>query len=88
MDPEYLSILMCPKTRGPLRPASPAEVARANDVLEARGGDGIERVEEGLVCVSAGLFYPVRDGIPVLLTTQALPITPAEGELAAGEPSA
>ncbi len=77
MDPEYLSILMCPKTRGTLRPASPEEVARANEVLSSGGPEDSEPVEEGLVSDQGALLYPIRDGIPVLLASQAISLAPA-----------
>ena len=79
MDPEYLSILMCPKTRGTLRAASPDEVARANEVLSSSGSDDSDPVEEGLVSDQGAVFYPIRDGIPVLLASHAISLAPAAG---------
>ncbi|MCB9871871.1 MAG: Trm112 family protein [Planctomycetes bacterium] len=71
MDPEYLSILMCPKTRGALRLATPAELQRAN-AAAARDGQPGEPLEAGLVCESGTLMYPIRDGIPILLIDEAI----------------
>ncbi|HOC46991.1 MAG: Trm112 family protein [Syntrophorhabdaceae bacterium] len=31
---------------------------------------------EGFVCAKCGLLYPIRDGIPIMLTTEAIPIKP------------
>lgn len=33
---------------------------------------------EGLACESCGLLYPIRDGIPVMLIDEALPLKPGE----------
>jgi uncharacterized protein YbaR (Trm112 family) len=72
MDPEYLSILMCPKTKGALRLASEQEVAQVNEKIQASGAQ-TEPLQAGLVCDSGGLMYPIRDGIPVLLVAEAIP---------------
>jgi uncharacterized protein YbaR (Trm112 family) len=72
MDPEYLSILMCPKTKGSLRLASDAEVQQVNARIQADGAQ-TEPLQAGLVCDEGGLIYPVRDGIPVLLVAEAIP---------------
>lgn len=77
MDPEYLSILMCPKTRGSLRLATDAEIAEVN--AERQGEASPEPLEAGLVCDSGGLMYPIRDGIPVLLAAEAIPFRSATG---------
>ena len=74
MDPEYLSILMCPKTKGSLRMASAAELEQANQGRS--GGEGDEKLEAGLVCESGSLIYPIKDGIPVLLADEAIEIAP------------
>ncbi len=84
MNPDHLELLMCPKTRGTLRLATAAEIAAVNARIEA-GDLAIERLEAGLFCDQGGLLYPVRDGIPVLLATEAIelatasdPTTPSE----------
>lgn len=78
MDPEYLSILMCPKTKGALHLASADELAQAN--AGRTGGEGDETLEAGLVCESGSLIYPIKDGIPVLLADEAIEIVPVAGE--------
>lgn len=35
-----------------------------------------DETEQGLVCKASGLIYPVRNGIPVLLPTEARPLNP------------
>lgn len=37
-----------------------------------------DRVKEELVCKASGLAYPVRDGIPVMLETEARQLTTEE----------
>ena len=50
IDPELLSLLVCPVSRGPLT---------------------YDEAREELVSAKAGLAYPVRDGIPVMLEAEA-----------------
>ncbi len=90
MDPDYLSILMCPKTRGSLRLATESEVAAINARLA--GGDipqaaSQDPLDAGLVCDEGGLFYPIQDGIPVLLAAEAIVFKPAAGNPSSSESS-
>jgi uncharacterized protein YbaR (Trm112 family) len=50
IDPKMLSVLVCPKTRGPLTHDSETH---------------------GLISKKAGLAYPIRDGVPILLIERA-----------------
>ena len=74
---ELLEILRCPETGGHLRLALPEEVQRINAAIlgssiKNRDGEAINEIlEECLVCDSAGLCYPVRDGLPLMLPTEA-----------------
>ena len=53
IDPKLLNILVCPRTRTPLK-------------LSADGSQ--------LVSKEAGLAYPIREGVPILLAEEAVPL--------------
>jgi uncharacterized protein YbaR (Trm112 family) len=78
IDPEFLAILVCPKTRKPLRAATAAELARVNDAVRAgtlknAGGEAVATpLQEGLVVDGESVLYPIVDGIPVLLVQEAI----------------
>lgn len=77
MDTELLSILRCPETGGVLRSATSAELERINAAIRSsairnRGGEiVVELLDDSLICDSAGLCYPVRDGLPIMLVGEA-----------------
>jgi uncharacterized protein YbaR (Trm112 family) len=77
MDSKLLALLRCPETHGVLRPATPAEIELINAAIHSssvrnRNGEVIgEILEDCLICDSAGLCYPVRDGLPVMLSGEA-----------------
>jgi uncharacterized protein YbaR (Trm112 family) len=80
MDAQLLSLLRCPETRGVLRRATTEELERfnaaiRNAAIRNRTGEIItERLDDGLICDSAGLCYPVRDGLPIMLVGEAFDI--------------
>jgi uncharacterized protein YbaR (Trm112 family) len=77
MDTELLTLLRCPETRGNLRAATPGELERINAAIHNssvrnRSGELISGLlDECLICDSAGLCYPVRDGLPLMLAGEA-----------------
>jgi uncharacterized protein YbaR (Trm112 family) len=75
VDPELLSILVCPKTRGPLEKVPLPEEVRKSLVEKYRDKFRGEEpvVEEGLFSAQAGLVYPIVSDIPVMLIAEALP---------------
>lgn len=56
LDKKLLSILVCPVSKAPL-----------TYIQEERDGVQIEELR----CKVSGLAYPVRDGIPVMLESEA-----------------
>jgi uncharacterized protein YbaR (Trm112 family) len=77
MDTQLLALLRCPETNGVLRSATPAELAQinlaiGNSRVRNRNGELISEVlDDCLICDSAGLCYPVRHGLPLMLTGEA-----------------
>ncbi len=75
VDPELLSILVCPQSRGPLELVDLPEPVRARLIERYREHfrDEAPVVEQGLWSAAAGLVYPIVSDIPVLLVDEALP---------------
>jgi uncharacterized protein YbaR (Trm112 family) len=77
---ELLDCLLCPATRTRLTPADAALVARVNEAvavgrLRNVGGQVVERpIEEGLVREDEAVLYAVRDGIPIMLVDEGIPL--------------
>lgn len=78
LDEELLKILADPKSKEPLRRATPEEIARLNEAIGKGGaknqaGQAVSQpLSEALVAASAKRAYPIRDGIPVLLFDEAI----------------
>lgn len=73
MDKELLSILVCPKTKRPLRLATDKELAKINqkifeNKLKNIAGELVtEPIEEALVEPKGKILYIVEKGIPRLI---------------------
>jgi len=82
VDPELLEILACPEDKTSLRLAKPEELEALNarsarGEVQNRGGDRVsEAVPEGLIREDGRYLYPVRDGIPIMLEAEAIPLSP------------
>ena len=80
IDPELLSILVCPATRQPLHEASAEEVAAVNERIRAgqqtnvAGNQVAMEIDGGLVREDGQILYAVRDEIPVLLAAEGQPL--------------
>jgi len=75
VDPELLELLVCPKSKGPLRLVPlPAEVCgRLVARYREHFGEEEPEVSEGLWCRESGLVYPIVSDVPVMLVAEALP---------------
>lgn len=80
VDPELLEILVCPESKLPVHMADADLLDRVNRAVSearmvTRGGRTLtEPLEAGLVRGDGRLLYPIRDGIPVMLLDEALPL--------------
>lgn len=71
---------MCPETRQPVSEADAELLDRVNaGIAEGRvsnrAGQAVEEaLDEGLVREDGAFVYPVRDGIPIMLIDEAIPV--------------
>ncbi len=77
MEDTLLEILCAPLSHAALRLANPAEMRHINSQIRSclirnRAGLTLDGELEGcLVCESDRMYYPIRDGFPVLISGEA-----------------
>lgn len=78
VSPELLDILVCPRSKKKLQLADTAILDRVNALIksgkcrEISGKAVVEPVSEGLYEPEHGIFYFVREDIPVLIYENAV----------------
>lgn len=78
MSPELLQILVCPRTKKPLKQADTATIDQINALIkqgkcvEVSGKKINETAHEGLFQEETRAFYFVREDIPVLIYENAV----------------
>lgn len=78
MSPELLEILVCPRSKKKLTLADTATLEKINTLIqggkcrEISGAEVTEPAREGLLQKETGVFYFIREGIPVLIYENAV----------------
>lgn len=85
IDKELLEILACPQTHQSLAMADAPLLEVLNGAIAAGklrnvGGKPVtDKLSEALVREDRQIAYPIRDGIPVLLVDEGLPVSSSKG---------
>ena len=69
LDNDFVSILRCPKSQRQLREASSEELKRLNSMRQL---EHLDELEAALLNETDMIFYPIVNGIPVLLVDEAI----------------
>lgn len=69
VDSRLLSLLVCPLCKGPLQMSRRFE-----------GTEGQQRPSSELACTADRLAFPIRDGIPVMLESDARSLSDEEAD--------
>ena len=77
---ELIEMLCCPVERRPLRLMAPDDLRALNRAIatghasDAGGARVVEAIESGLATVDGASFYPVQEGVPVLVPARRITI--------------
>ena len=80
VNPELLEILACPEDKSPVHVADAALLEKLNARIRAgslvtRAGQPVtDALTEALVRADGRYVYAVRDGIPLMLVEEAIPV--------------
>lgn len=75
---QLVEILVCPEDNSPVHLADPELIEKLNErisrgELKTREGELVlDLLEEGLVREDGQVLYPVREGIPIMLLSEAI----------------
>jgi uncharacterized protein YbaR (Trm112 family) len=80
IDPFLVDILVCPETRANVSVAPPELLKQLNAAIErgvlfTKAGDRLtDKIDGALVRQDNEVAYMVRDGIPIMLVAQQIPL--------------
>ncbi|MBH0210006.1 MAG: hypothetical protein HP495_16095 [Nitrospira sp.] len=84
IDKELLAILCCPETKQAVTVAGSDLVEKLNTAvkrggLQNKGKKAVsEQMDGGLIRADQKILYPIREGIPVMLIEEGIPLDQVE----------